>query len=86
MKLEECVRAVITVVTKRSASSVRGKFSRLREVLVVITAEGGTSSLQSDSFVHLTEGEIHALLTLRSDLRQRLNAEYADQMTRFSEL
>lgn len=80
LKLEECVRALNQAFSSLSTVSLRKKFSRLREVLVVLTSDStllpapasasATSTLpltQLHNLSQLTEAEAHSFLTLRSD-------------------
>ncbi len=68
LKLEEVVRALTALFSRYSSVPVRGKFSRLREVLLVLTSEGG-ASLVTDNFTQLTAGEVESFAALRVDLR-----------------
>jgi hypothetical protein len=69
MKLEECIRSVNTLLSQGSTISIRGKFSRLREITLVLTSDITTSAAANfDSLVHLTEVEAQAFLSLRCDI------------------
>jgi len=62
------VRALNALFTRRSSIPVRGKFSRLREVMLVLTADNTTpASAIVDSCSQLTAAEIDAFLSLRID-------------------
>ncbi len=51
---------------------VRGRFSRLREVMLVLTADSATpTSAIADSFTQLTPSEVEAFLVLRLDANPR---------------
>ena len=65
LKLEECVRAVIAAFNQRSpaGSSLRPKFGRIREIMMVLTSD--TSSSFSDSLAQLTYSEAENILGLR---------------------
>ncbi len=69
LKFEECVRALTTAFTRVASSPIRGKFSRLREIMLVltcdVTAPGG--GIVTDSFTALTSNEVLAFLALRID-------------------
>ncbi len=68
LKLEECVRAITTLYTRSSTVPVRGKFSRLREILVILTHDTSTnSSLVNENFSHLTMNEVKNIKSLRVD-------------------
>jgi hypothetical protein len=55
--------------TRYSTVPIRGKFSRLREILQVLTADvsSGMSSISVDTFSHLTASEVQAFVALRVD-------------------
>eukprot|EP01041_Mallomonas_annulata_P006086 gene6086-12279_t len=68
LKLEECVRALNALFSKWSSTSIRGKFSRIREIMLVLTSDVSSSgNLSTDNFSHLTINEIHAFASLRID-------------------
>ena len=68
LKLEEIVRSVSSLFSRFSSVPVRGRFSRLREVMLVLTADSATpSSVIADSFTQLTGSEVEAFLVLRLD-------------------
>lgn len=47
---------------------IRAKFSRLREVMLVLTSDiQSPQGLLSDSFLHLTTNEVSAFIALRID-------------------
>lgn len=65
LKLEECVRALTATFARYSTTPIRGKFSRLREIMLVLTSDGG-SGVGGDSF-SLTTAEIQSFMGLRVD-------------------
>ena len=80
LKFEECVRAIISMLTKISSqysigstahngASFRGKFSRLRELMLVLTSDvrGGAASNFADSLSQLTLTEAQTIISLRLD-------------------
>lgn len=64
LKFEECVRALSATFMRFSSSPIRGKFSRMREIMLVLTSDISSSSLMADSF-SLTSSEIQSFLGLR---------------------
>lgn len=68
MKMEEFVRILSSVFTKYSSVPVRGKFSRLKEIMAVLTADSATSAI-NDNYSHLTIPEIESFFYLRSDFK-----------------
>ena len=67
LKLEECVRAITTLFTRASSVPIRGKFSRLREILVILTHDSSTNNLVNENFTHLTMNEVKYIKSLRVD-------------------
>jgi hypothetical protein len=69
MKLDECVRALNSMFVRYSTIPIRGKFSRLREILQVLTSDisSGISSVSVDTYSHLTANEVQAFVALRVD-------------------
>lgn len=65
IKMDECVRGVITVLNKHSGTSIRSKFARIREITAVITDGSGTIATQTDQFNYLTAAEVAAFASLR---------------------
>jgi hypothetical protein len=66
--LEEIVRALTALFGRHSSVPVRGRFSRLREVMLVLTSDStATSSMIADSFTQLTANEVDAFISLRLD-------------------
>lgn len=62
------MRSVSSLFSRFSSVPVRGRFSRLREVMLVLTADSATpSSVIADSFTQLTGSEVEAFLVLRLD-------------------
>jgi hypothetical protein len=61
---------------KCSSVSIRGKFARLREILLVLTSDvssapTATIILQlAENFVHLTNSEVAAYIALRVDCNE----------------
>jgi len=66
LKFEECVRAVMAVLTRASVTPIRSRFSRLREVLMVLTSDVRSSTF-ADSLSQITPTEAQAILSLRRD-------------------
>jgi hypothetical protein len=66
LKMEECVRSIIAVFNQKAGPgiSLRSKFSRIREVMLVLTSDD-TSGTFSDSLGQLTYSEAESLLALR---------------------
>jgi hypothetical protein len=64
LKMEEIVRALSSLFTKHASSPVRGKFSRLREIMLVLTAEN-IEYARSENFTNLTANEVEAFFGLR---------------------
>jgi hypothetical protein len=68
LKLEEIVRALTALFGRHSSVPVRGRFSRLREVMLVLTSDStATSNMIADSFTQLTANEVDAFISLRLD-------------------
>jgi hypothetical protein len=70
LKLEEIVRALSAMFTRFSSSPVRGKFSRLRELMLVLTSDSSTpaaAAAVSENLTHLTASEVDVILALRVD-------------------
>jgi len=67
LKFEECVRALSAMFTRCSTSPIRGKFSRLREVMLVLTSDVSSSNVIAESFTQLTLAEAQAFAALRID-------------------
>lgn len=69
LKLEEVVRALSTLFARYSTVPVRGKFARLREVLLVLTSDSTTpASIFTENFTQLTSNEVEAFISLRVDI------------------
>jgi hypothetical protein len=62
--MEEVVRALNALFTKYSNTSVRTKFTRLREVMQVLTAQSWTDCL-GDNYTLLTSSDAEAIFSLR---------------------
>lgn len=62
--MEEIVRALSSLFTKHASSPVRGKFSRLREIMLVLTAEN-IEFARGENFTNLTANEVDAFFGLR---------------------
>jgi hypothetical protein len=73
LKFEECVRALSGMFARFSSGPIRGKFSRLREVMLVLTSDTGPGSVSSmaDNFSLLTVNEVLAFAALRLDVNER---------------
>jgi len=55
-----------------STAPIRGKFSRLREVLLVLTADvSSPANAFADNFSHLTINEVRAFVALRVDAGEK---------------
>jgi hypothetical protein len=68
LKLEEIVRSLSALFSRFSSVPVRGRFSRLREVMLVLTSDvTSPTGLMADSFTQLTASEVEAFLVLRVD-------------------
>jgi len=69
LKLEECFRSLSSMFTRYSTVPIRGKFSRLREIMQVLTSDvsAGIQAISVDVFSHLTANEVRAFLALRID-------------------
>ena len=67
LKFEECVRAIITLFTRLSTTPIRGKFSRLREIMSVLTSDVTSTNTIADTFTYLTINEVKAFVALRVD-------------------
>jgi hypothetical protein len=65
--MEECVRALIGLFSHSiSAISVRGKFSKLREIMQILTSETASSNLPSMiTLAHLSEAEYYHFAALK---------------------
>jgi hypothetical protein len=79
LKLEEIVRALSSVFGRHSSLPVRAHFSRLREVMLVLTADASTISTGAggqvggagaftENFSQLTASEVEVFLSLRLDV------------------
>ena len=66
LKFDECVRAVISMCNKESTLPIRSKFSRLREVMMVLTSDVRSTSF-AESLSQLTSTEAQAIISLRLD-------------------
>ena len=68
LKFEECVRALNGIYTRCSSVPIRGKFSRMREIMMALTCDvNSPQGLQTENFSHLTANEVHAFTALRAD-------------------
>jgi hypothetical protein len=72
LKFEECVRALSGMFGRASSSSslIRSKFSRLREIMIVLTSDNADLLQTTDTFTHLTSSEVSAFASLRIDAHQ----------------
>ena len=66
LKFEECVRSYISMTGKISNLPIRSKFSRLREVMMVLTSDVRSASF-ADTLSQLTATEAQSILALRLD-------------------
>lgn len=67
--MEEVIRALSLLFTRYSTLPVRGKFARLREIMLVLTADSSTPSLSlAENFSQLTATEVESFLNLRVDI------------------
>jgi hypothetical protein len=80
LKFEEIVRSLSALFGRHSSAPVRGKFSRLREVMQVLTTDlsecrgeivDPSSFVVSDSFTQLTAGDIESIISLRTDFHDK---------------
>ena len=67
LKFEECVRAIIALFTRLSTTPIRGKFSRIREIMSVLTSDVTSTNAIADTFTYLTINEVKAFIALRAD-------------------
>ena len=74
LQYDEIIRALSTVISKYSSTSIRGKFSRLREIMSILTSEyainsstGGGS--MNDVYIHLTTAQMLTFQSLRLDIK-----------------
>ena len=69
LKFEECVRALNGIFIQNSSITIRGKFSRLKEIMMVLTSDVTNSlgTLQADNFSQLSSNEVLAFASLRAD-------------------
>ena len=68
LKMEEISRSLISLLSKHSTVSIRHKFSRLREINNVLTAEYGASSQSNilmENYSYLTTNEVLMFASLR---------------------
>ncbi len=66
LKFEECVRAIMSVFVRASTTSIRNRFSRLREVLMVLTSDVKNAGF-ADSLAQISAAEAQTILSLRRD-------------------
>ena len=66
--MEEIVRALSSLFSRHSSVPVRGKFSRLREIMMVLNADSGNAVL-NDNYTTLTNNEVEAFFGLRIDIK-----------------
>ena len=68
LKMEECVRAVITCFNQKAGPglSLRAKFGRLKEVMMVLTSDVISGATFADSLAQLTCKEAEVFLGLRT--------------------
>lgn len=64
--MEEIIRALNNLFSRHSSIPIRGKFSRLRELLMVLTSEK-LSDVMNDNFTHLLNNDISNIYQLRVD-------------------
>jgi hypothetical protein len=62
--MEEIIRILNNVFTRHSSIPIRGKFSRLKELMIILTAEK-LSDIINDHFNHLLHHEIENIYQLR---------------------
>ncbi len=71
--MEEFVRVLNSLFSRHSSVPIRGKFSRLREILMVLTSDRLSDLVgenSSSSFTHLLNHEVDAIYQLRVDGKQ----------------
>ncbi len=67
--MEEIIRTLNALFSRHSTIPIRGKFSRLRELLIVLTSNK-LSDVLNDNFTHLLHHEIENIYQLRVDGKQ----------------
>jgi hypothetical protein len=70
LKFEECVRAVISLFSRYSTTSVRSKFTRIREIMSILSSDVSSAATLSEGFMVLSPEDINSFLTLRIDYRR----------------
>lgn len=67
LKMEEISRSLISMLSKHSTVSIRQKFSRLREINNVLTADYGASqsNILMENYSYLTTNEVLMFASLR---------------------
>lgn len=72
LKFEEVTRSVISLLSKQSSISIRTKFTRLREILTVLTFDFSSSSnnAMTENYSQLTNNEVLAFIANRQDSGQ----------------
>eukprot|EP01038_Epipyxis_sp_PR26KG_P004471 gene4471-6322_t len=70
LKLEEIIRSITSLYTRHATVPIRNNFSRLREVMLVLTSDSTVSSLGNitDNFTQLTTADVEVFIGLRIDL------------------
>ena len=69
LKMEEIVRTLSSLFSRYSSVPIRGRFSRLREIMLILTSDTTTNSnLISENFTQLNSNEVEAFLILRLDI------------------
>ena len=75
LQYDEIIRALSTVISKFSSTSIRGRFSRLREIMSILTSEpinssgGGGGGSMNDVYIHLTTAQMLTFQSLRLDIK-----------------
>ena len=82
LQYDEIIRALSTVISKYSSTSIRGRFSRLREIMSILTSEyainniiggsgagGGGGGGMNEVYIHLTTSQILTFQSLRLDMK-----------------
>ena len=67
--MEEYIRVLNTLFNRHSSIPLRGKFSRLREILMILTSERLSDVLEENHnhFTHLLHHEIETIYQFRVD-------------------
>lgn len=64
--MDECFRIVFNLFIQ-SQSSLRNRFARAREIMLILTADAA-SSIQAENFIQISNAEVQIYISLRNDL------------------